>query len=376
MKKLINPFVTSGYVSSEYFCDREAESEQLTREITNGNNVALVSPRRMGKTGLISHCFSNKHIQKEYYCFFVDIYATRSLRDFVFTFSKEIVERLKPFGKKAVERFWITMKSLQAGISFNPAGIPSFRMHLGDIQSEEVTLDEIFRYLNEADKPCIVAIDEFQQIGYYSEKNVEQSLRTYIQHCNNARFIFAGSQRHTMEKMFANAARPFYQSSSMLYLESIDLKAYVNFALRHFRKRNRTIAPEVVESVFHRFEGVTWYMQKTLNTLFSFTPENGICTEKMIDQAIEYNVNSYKYAYSETFFRLPEKQKELLIAIAKEGKATALTSGDFVHKYKLTSTSSVQAALKGLLDKDFVTVEKGSFQVYDKFLTIWIKENY
>ena len=62
MKTLKNPFTTSGYVSSRYFCDRERESSELIREITNGNNVALISTRRMGKTGLILHCFHNKKI--------------------------------------------------------------------------------------------------------------------------------------------------------------------------------------------------------------------------------------------------------------------------------------------------------------------------
>ena len=103
MKTLKNPFTTSGYVSSRYFCDRERESSELIREITNGNNVALISTRRMGKTGLILHCFHNKKIEKEYYTFFIDIYATKSLKDFVYSMSKVILNGLKPFGKKALE---------------------------------------------------------------------------------------------------------------------------------------------------------------------------------------------------------------------------------------------------------------------------------
>ena len=73
---------------------------------------------------------------------------------------------------------------------------------------------------------------------------------------------------------------------------------------------------------------------------------------------------------------MPEKQKELLIAITKEGKAKAITSGAFIKKNRLASASSVQAALKGLLEKDFVTQEKGVYQIYDRFLGIWLKENY
>ena len=78
-------------------------------------------------------------------------------------------------------------------------------------------LDEIFHYLAVSDKPCIVAIDEFQQVAQYPEKNAEALLRTYVQHCNKAHFIFAGSQRYLMGEMFISPARPFYQSVSILH---------------------------------------------------------------------------------------------------------------------------------------------------------------
>ena len=376
MTILINPFVTSGYVSPEYFCDRQQESEQLIREISNGNNLALISTRRMGKSGLIEHCFGNESIACPYYTFFVDIYATASLREFVFLLSKVILEGLKPRGKRALQRFWNTVKSIQTGISFDVSGNPSFHLQLGDIKSEEITLDEIFRYLNEADKPCIVAIDEFQQIAGYPEKNVEALLRTYIQRCTNARFIFAGSQRHVMGNMFLSASRPFYQSVAMMYLESIALPEYTAFAIRHFEQGGKTIVPEVVELIYRQFEGITWYLQKILNVLYSSTPQGKNCTRDMISPTLNSVIDSFKYTYLEMLYRMPGKQKELLIALAKEGKARAVTSGEFVRKYRLASPSSVQSALRGLLEKDFITQEQGVYQVYDRFFGIWLRESF
>lgn len=371
-----NPFITSGYVSAEYFCDRIQESERLVREVLNGNNLALVSTRRMGKTGLIRHCFQFPEIQQSYYTFFIDIYDGRSLRDLVFALSKEILEGLKPAGKKALQGFWECMKSLQTSISFDVNGMPSLNLGLGDIQAPANTLDEIFRYLERADKPCIVAIDEFQQITGYAEGNVEATLRTYVQHCNNARFIFAGSQRHIMGNMFLTASRPFYQSVSMMHLESIPLDEYIAFARMHFERCGKGIEENTVRDIYQRFEGVTWYIQKVLNTLFDMTPEQGVCSVEMVPEAIRLIIDSFRYTYSEILFRLPEKQKELLIAITKEGKAKAITSGAFIKKYKLASTSSVQSALKGLLEKEFVTQEMGICQIYDRFLGIWLRENY
>ena len=52
-RNLENPFVVIGYKSPEYFCDREKETQDLMMHLKGGNNVTLMSPRRMGKTGLI-----------------------------------------------------------------------------------------------------------------------------------------------------------------------------------------------------------------------------------------------------------------------------------------------------------------------------------
>lgn len=97
---------------------------------------------------------------------------------------------------------------------------------MGDIHAPETTLEEIFIYLEQADKPCIVAIDEFQQISSYPEKNLEAILRTKVQHCSNSNFVFAGSQRHIMMNIFNSPSRPFYQSVSMMHLGAIPLEVY------------------------------------------------------------------------------------------------------------------------------------------------------
>lgn len=199
----INPFITNGYVSAEYFCDRIAETEMLTRYVVNGNNVALISPRRLGKTGLIEHCFHQKCIKDKYYTFLIDIYATKNLQEFVFELGKGILNGLKSQGRKAWDLFLSCLSSLRTSISFDFAGSPSWNLEMGDIKTPGITLDEIFYYLAQADKPCLVSIDEFQVIAKYPEKNVEAMLRTHIQHCTNAKFIYAGSQRHMMGEIFS-----------------------------------------------------------------------------------------------------------------------------------------------------------------------------
>ena len=237
-------------------------------------------------------------------------------------------------------------------------------------------MEEIFRYLANADKPCIVAIDEFQQIAKYPEKNIEALLRTHIQKLRNSNFIFAGSERHMMQEMFTSAARPFYHSADMLELKAIVPEIYIPFIVGHFEKRNRHIATENIEKVYHLFKGHTYYIQKTFNEAFADTPEEEECTLETIQAAIDNMIAANDTIFREILSNIPEKQKELLYAIAKDGEAERITSSEFIKRHSLTSASSVQSASKKLLDKDIITEINKAFSVTDKLFAMWINQLY
>ena len=363
---ITNPFVTSGYVSPHYFCDRVEETSLLTSTLTNGNHVALISPRRLGKTGLIYHCFNQDSIKGSYYTFVVDIYATKNLQEFVFELGKAVLGTLKSKGRKVWELFLNTLSSLRGSISFDINGNPEWGIGIGDISVPEVTLDEIFTYLEQADKPCLVAIDEFQSIINYPEKNVEAILRTRMQRCRNVWFVFAGSQRHMMSEMFVSPSRPFYQSTRLMSLAPIDCEHYVTFAQDLFREYNKDISRDTVVAIYDRYEGVTWYVQSVLNALFTLTDTSSLCTPDRMETAIQQIIAQQSFAYESLLYQLPPKQKEVLMAICKEKKASNVTSRTFLQRYKLTA-STVQGAIKGLLDKDFITLDLGTYTLYDQF---------
>lgn len=368
-----NPFVTNGYAGAEYFCDRVQETEIMREFLLNENNIALISPRRLGKTGLIWHVFDSEEIRKSYYCFVVDIYATENLGDFVNMLGKAVIDELRPKGRTAWEKFINIVSSLRSEISYDMNGMPSWSVGLGSINNPVITLDEIFTYLNQADKPCLVAIDEFQQITRYNDDTVEATIRTYVQRCTNAHFIFSGSQRHIMDGMFTSPSRPFYQAVTIINLQPLDLKVYTDFCVDKFEAAGKHLGREVVALLYERFEAVTSYMHRILNVLFSRTDRGATCEVGMVDEAIDFILRISSDTYESLYYQMPEKQRMVFLAIARESKASSVTSGMFVNRHRLSSASSVNSALKGLLAKDFITVDRNVYSVYDRFFALWLK---
>ncbi len=377
MKAPNNPFITGGYFSAAYFCDRVQESSEIIRTLTNGNNMVLISPRRMGKTGLIEHCFHQKEVVTNYHTFLVDIYATSSLREFVFKLGKELFDTLKPKGKHFVDNFFSVISSLRPAFKLDPyTGAATFDIGIGEIHEAEFTLEEIFKYLESYDKPSIVAIDEFQQISRYPEKNIEATLRTLIQKCKKSNFIFAGSQRHLMHNIFFSSSRPFYQSASLLQLAAIHEAEYLPFVRKHFQHNKKEIDEETILEIYRLFEGHTWYLQQIFNELYSVTEPDGTCTLEMADKALRNKLYAYRPLFQSTLNLLPERQKEILYVIAKEGKVSQITSGSFNKRHGLPSPSSVQTSVKQLMDKDILTSENKVYSVYDRFFGLWLKDEF
>lgn len=372
---LRNPFVVGRYVSDEYFCDREKETEFLLKQVDNGRNVAIISPRRMGKTGLIQHFFHREELNERFFLFFVDIYATSSLAEFVYLLSKAIYDELRPRKRAWVERFFSIVASMRVGFKLDAlTGEPGLDISLGEIRTPMRTLEEIFQYLESADRPCLVAIDEFQQIGTYRESGVEALLRTRIQQCRQTQFIFSGSKRHMMAAMFNSPAKPFYQSAVSMGLEAIPENVYLNFVTGMFRRYGKCIEPAVVKTVYQKYEGCTWFVQMMMNELFALTAQGECCNVDKVRVAKENVIHSQEGAYKELLAQLAPRQKAVLQAIAKDGRVSGITSASFISRYGLSSASSVQSAVKSLLKNDIITQENGEYRVYDYFFGEWLRE--
>lgn len=370
----INPFIVSGHIPEPYFCDRQEESEQLKRLLCNQQNVVLSAARRMGKTSLVDHVFDIPEIAENYITVSIDILDTNNFSDFVFTLGNAVFEKVARRSDKLMKLFPMIMKSLQASFGYDTArGCPTFDIKLGDIVRPEFTLHEIFQFLDKADRRCLVVIDEFQQITYYPETNVEATLRKHIQKAGNVNFVFAGSHRRIMSEMFGSEQRPFYNSARSIDLEPIKLDVYTDFAQEKFRESGKDIDGEAVRHVYETFCGVTLYNQQMMNDAFDATPVGECCDTDTVRQLIDNFILEGGKKQKEILQFVTEQQKAVLYAILADEPVKSVTSSSFTKRHRLKSPSATQSAIKALLKSDLVTRRDGLYSISDPLMDLWLK---
>lgn len=373
MDKYINPFFIAGRIPSDFFCDRDVETARLTGCILNRENVVLTSPRRVGKTELIYHCFDDARICEDYFVIFVDILHTSSLREFIMELGNGVYRSVARRSEKLMKAFASTLRSLQGSFGFDPLnGTPTFNVRLGDILTPEYTVEEIFDYLEKADRRCIVIIDEFQQIVKYREKGVEALLRANIQRSSNANFIFSGSERRIMDQIFLDSKRPFYQSTTNLSMEPIMRSVYVDFAKRQFARYGKVVEEKAVEKAYDMFEGITAYVQRIMHDAFAETRPEGTADLELVCNMADRFIEESSRRIREQLSFITEQQKELLYAIHSDGAAKGITAAAFVKRHRLKSASSVQSAAKQLLEMDLITKKGNEYYLSDPLLKLWL----
>lgn len=369
----LNPFVVSGKIPPEYFCDRVEEAAQLEKSLRNQLNVVLTSARRMGKTSLVDFVFDKPEISENYITIVVDILHTTTFREFIMALGAAVFENVATRSKKLRKQFVTLLKSLSASFGYDPIlNVPTFDIRLGDLQNPKFTMGEIFSYLESVDKRCLVVIDEFQQITYYPEKNVEALLRTHIQNLKNANFVFSGSKRRLMDEMFFSSKRPFYQSAKNLPLEPIDKGIYLDFAMSNFKNANKNITEEAFSHVYDTFWGVTFYIQRIMKDAFAETKADDTCDLNLVKNLIEDYIDENDSRLREQLSYISESQKELLYAIHSEGQVQSITSAEFNKKHRLRSPSSTQSAALKLLEYDLITRKEKIYSLSDPLLKLWL----
>ena len=371
-RTLTNPFIYQGYESPKYFCDREVETKTLLSHLKNGRNVTLISPRRIGKTGLIKNTFYHlKEQEKDATCLYIDIFATKNLHDFVELLGVMVINEIVRKNASFIEKTISFFSALRPVLSMDPlTGEPSVSITV-EPSKEDITIQSIFNYLNDSEQEVYIAIDEFQQIAEYPEKGTEALLRSYIQFAQHVHFIFSGSKFHLMAEIFGSPKHPFYQSTEMMGLKPLDSDVYYDFCLQFFKEKGGNIEKDIFEYLYNMFEGHTWYIQCIMNRLYE--ANTNVESTEQVNAAILSILAGREPQFESLSQFFTDNQFSLLKAIAKESIVAQPTAGRFIKSHNLSGASSTKAALKVLEDKELVYRKPEGYIIYDRFMDLWLK---
>jgi uncharacterized protein len=320
MAEEFNPFLLQGYAGADTFCDRVDELAFLREAMANQRNVTIISLRRLGKTALIRHFFAS---QRKFTPVFVDLYRTTDQEGMVLRIVQESLRQVGKPTNALLKEVAQAMRSLEFSLNFDLlTGLPELSVSARPGVKQAMALDELFRYLERQKKPVVIALDEFQQITEYPERNTEALLREQVQKLRNVRFIFCGSDRRMMQAIFADGKRPFFQAAEPLHLGPIADDAYAAFITRHFEAARKRIAAEVVQEGLRWCRHHTYYVQYLFNRLFALGRKDMTTADLLRTQASILKERAPEYMTVQRL--LSPNQAALLTAIAKEvryGKA-------------------------------------------------------
>lgn len=350
MTTLHNPFITIGYAGPDLFCDREEETKSILRNVVNNTTpVTLTSIRRIGKTGLIRHVLTK--LPRNYTGIYLDIQSAENLNDFMNILVTAMIQAV-PEKSKPGKLIWNFIKSFRPTITFDQiTGSPQITID-SKLRKAEPDIEVILNFLESQPFRVVIAIDEFQQILRFPEKQTDAWLRSKIQRLNNLTFIFAGSQQQLMGELFSSPSRPFYRSTSLMRITKINAGNYRTFIVSLFGKGNRKISGEIADQILEWADCVTYYVQLLCNRVYS-TGEKEVTTSLWQSEAglLIKEAEPVFFSYREL---LTHPQWMLLKALAAEKKVNSPTSREFMTKYQLNGSATVLQSLKALVTKELV----------------------
>jgi len=372
-----NPFIYGETVSGDNFCDRVLEMKELVTDIKNGQNVIIFSPRRYGKTSLIKQVLRKVEAQG-ILAFYVDLYPAINKGKFIEIYAgaisagisggvRQVVKRIKEYLPRIIPKVVMDDQSFHLEFEFDRTG------------SISPNIDDLLCAANkEADrqnKSAVVVFDEFQEIADFDDDEIERKMRSVFQNHRNVSYIFMGSKTHLMRDIFNNPNRPFYKSGKHFPLGKIDHEELGLFAKKKFSDQDIVIGYNELKSILNNTECHPYYFQMLCNVLWELCMDSRVITESDIGKALDILISRESSAYIAMWEELTIKQKNLMVALAKEDFPEVF-SKKFLETYGLGPSSSIQKALKKLLKKELIQQENGSYIVYDMFFKKWIKRTW
>lgn len=364
-------FIYGVAVEGDNFTDRTKETERLKRSFEHGQNVILISPRRMGKTSLVRRVQSLVDTQT-IAVVYINAYDCRSESQFYNKFAaelmiqtsedaeavkaniKEVLEYLK--SKLEFELESDTEKSISSGRTANNY------MHDGFLYLPEVLAQKIGKHI-------VVCIDEFQQIcELHDSISILKKMRSMWQLHSNASYCLLGSKKHLMTNIFKSRRSPFFAFGETIFLQPIATKDWKPFIRGKFEEKGICISDTLIERLCATVQNQSSYVQQlAANVMLNATDT---VTEQTLEAAIDDMLNQNTLLFVQQMEGLSAYQINFMKAIA-HGINSNFTSKETLSQYDLGSKSNVSKIKEVLKQKELIDITPDGIVFSDPVFQLW-----
>ena len=376
MRKMRNPFQYGGVVGGPAFCNRTQEIGDLLRAAENGEKLFIYSERRMGKTSLVLHALGTLP-QHAYTTAYVDLWPTDGAVSFVTVTAKAMAESMSSTAEQLLKTAKEFFGQLTPSVTLDEEGKPKVTFGVSRASSAGPELEQVLsapaQIAARGKRRVVVVFDEIQRILEYESDKVERQLRSIVQRHEAVSYLFLGSRKHLIQKMFLDRSRPLYRSAGHYPLGPIAAGHWTSFIRKKFQESGKEMPDEITAAVCELTGGHPFYTQHLCHALWELCDPGKTTTLPMMREAVQVLLERESYAYTALWESLTLTQRRLLTGLASEEKPTKVFSSAFLQRYGLGSASSAQRAAGALIDRDVIDRGNGSLVIADRFFRIWIQ---
>ena len=373
-----NPFIFGEIVKQRHFVDREKELQNLIRDLADGQKLFLLSPRRFGKSSLVSLALlklEKRHIRTVN----ITVSSYANYEQFLEKFAERVLRAAGPWDrvKGLVGRF---IQRVQPTITFNPVnGETSISFSRSAGADASVLAADVFAMPAEMAKNggfrMAICLDEFQQIELFGGPAVENVLRNEVQRQRNIGYVFSGSQPSLMEEILS-AGRPFHKAGPTIFLDKIPAEAWHEFIKIQFRNRRRKISEEALNRLVDAADLIPYDVQRIAHELWDYAELRNKAALDVpdVDAVVGELVRGQAEYFERLWEQLTSRQRAVLQALSQQGPAD-LHSQAGREQYRLGPASTVQKALQALDSQDIIDRYHGDYFFVDPLFANWIRRN-
>lgn len=370
-----NPFKYGRRVSGKSFYDRERVKKDILNALSGGNNVLLYGPRRYGKSSLVGEILTTLRTQGDP-CVEMNMMDIASLDDFIIKYSRNVYQIFAPVAG-ALNLLTNCFKRLSPAVGLDNEGKPELRLTFNAGRATIDTLREVLELpekLCGKDKHLVVALDEFQEVAELGlGSQFERTMRSVIEKQEHVTYIFLGSKTHLLERMFAAKSRPFYNSAQKFLLQKPPVEESAAFLVERFASVGLELKLPLAEEMVKQVDNVPYYLQALGSWTFNTICERGgkMVRKTDVEEGFASLYGAERILLEDSFRAHSEAQRLLMRALACE--PVLRFDEDYRMRYALTSTSTVNTALRRLVADSTIEKTECGYKLADPLLAYHLK---